>query len=79
MVGYYLLSNRRRIAHFVLGGSTYCAIAALTLMGKLDLLPRKDDLVHWCVSRQISGFQGRINKPSDSCYSFWIGNIFSQL
>jgi len=55
------------------GGSTYCAVAALHLMGKLDLLPRKKQLIQWCVERQISGFQGRINKLADTCYSFWIG------
>jgi len=55
------------------GGPTYCAVAALHLMGKLDLLPRKKQLIQWCVERQISGFQGRINKLADTCYSFWIG------
>lgn len=24
-------------------------------------------------SNQIDGFQGRPNKPVDTCYSFWIG------
>jgi geranylgeranyl transferase type-1 subunit beta len=55
------------------GGSTYCAVAALELMGRLHELPRKDKLIKWCIERQISGFQGRINKPADTCYSFWIG------
>jgi len=55
------------------GGSTYCAVAALSLMGKLDALPHRDGLIRWCVERQSSGFQGRINKDADTCYSFWIG------
>jgi len=55
------------------GGATYCAVASLHLFGKLDKLPRKEALIKWCIERQISGFQGRINKDPDSCYSFWIG------
>jgi len=55
------------------GGSTYCAIAALHLMGRLADLPCKEELIQWCIKRQVSGFEGRINKGSDSCYSFWIG------
>lgn len=55
------------------GGSTYCAVNALALMGALDRIPNKDKLVRWLLSRQVSGFQGRINKDPDSCYSFWIG------
>jgi len=61
------------------GGSTYCAIATLYLLGKLDQLPHKDKLIHWCINRQISGFQGRINKPADTCYSFWIGATLTML
>lgn len=30
-------------------------------------------LVLWLTQRQVSGFQGRINKDQDSCYSWWIG------
>jgi len=56
------------------GGPTFCAIAALSLMGKLDEgLVSKKDTLSWCLSRQVSGFQGRANKPPDTCYSFWIG------
>eukprot|EP00698_Gefionella_okellyi_P001395 TRINITY_DN11340_c0_g1_i2.p1 TRINITY_DN11340_c0_g1~~TRINITY_DN11340_c0_g1_i2.p1 ORF type:complete len:324 (-),score=44.27 TRINITY_DN11340_c0_g1_i2:105-1076(-) len=61
------------------GGSTYCAVAALTLMGKLDAVPRRADLVRWCVNKQVGGFQGRTNKPADSCYSFWIGAALDML
>lgn len=55
------------------GGSTYCAVNALALMGALDRIPNKDRLVRWLLERQVTGFQGRINKDPDSCYAFWIG------
>jgi len=60
------------------GGSTYCGIASLALMGALDqsfyhFNGWKDDLIRWCVSRQIEGMQGRPNKLEDTCYSYWIG------
>ncbi|RIB01474.1 terpenoid cyclases/protein prenyltransferase alpha-alpha toroid [Gigaspora rosea] len=56
------------------GGSTYCAIASLYLLNKLDEgLLSKDKTIFWLISRQESGFQGRANKPPDACYSFWIG------
>jgi len=61
------------------GGSTYCAVAALHLMGLLDTLPRKQELVQWCLERQVSGFQGRVNKVPDTCYSFWIGSALDLL
>jgi geranylgeranyl transferase type-1 subunit beta len=56
------------------GGSTYCALASLKLMGLLD--PKDNahrDTLQWLLKRQTIGFQGRVNKPEDSCYSFWIG------
>ncbi|CAH1796387.1 unnamed protein product [Owenia fusiformis] len=57
------------------GGSTFCAVASLVLMDKLDVLsPREvENLKRWCILRQQSGFQGRPNKPVDTCYSFWVG------
>jgi len=61
------------------GGSTYCAIAALHLLNRLHQLPKRDQLIRWCVERQISGFQGRINKDPDCCYSFWIGATLTLL
>ena len=41
-------------------------------MNRLHLVPR-DKIIRWCLHRQVSGFQGRINKPPDTCYAFWIG------
>lgn len=55
------------------GGCTFCAVAALSMMGRLHQLAGKEQLIDWCVKRQHFGFQGRIEKPMDSCYSFWVG------
>ncbi|XP_011504497.1 PREDICTED: geranylgeranyl transferase type-1 subunit beta [Ceratosolen solmsi marchali] len=58
------------------GGSTFCAVASLYLMNELNnVLSEKqlDRLKRWCLMSQDGGFHGRPGKPSDSCYSFWIG------
>ena len=58
------------------GGSTFCAVASLVLMEKLDEVfssAELEGLKRWCIRRQQTGFQGRPNKPVDTCYSFWIG------
>ncbi|KAI8059086.1 geranylgeranyltransferase type I beta subunit [Gongronella butleri] len=56
------------------GGSTFCGVAALGLMGRLDDgLVNRDMLVKWGLERQSTGFQGRPNKQPDTCYCFWIG------
>ena len=63
------------------GGSTFCAIASLVLMKRLDVLDAewKKELIHWCVSRQVGGMQGRPNKLEDTCYSYWIGGTLRLL
>merc|ERR1719347_1593611 len=73
------------------GGSTYCGVAALSLMGCLPSLPAhtRQGIVRWCVARQGrgsdraggagAGFQGRPNKPEDTCYSFWVGATLALL
>jgi len=67
------------------GGSTFCGIASLKLMGRLNqVLDDNDDnwrreLVQWCVFRQIEGLQGRPNKLEDTCYSYWIGGTLKIL
>lgn len=61
------------------GGSTFCGLAALVLMGRLDTLERKEELIHWCVHRQVQGMQGRPNKVEDTCYSYWIGGSLKLL
>lgn len=57
------------------GGTTFCALAALELSGQLHLLSSKqlEKMKRWLLFRQDGGFQGRPNKPIDTCYSFWIG------
>lgn len=57
------------------GGTTYCALAALHLSGQLRNVDAEtlEGIKRWCVFRQVDGFQGRPNKPVDTCYSFWIG------
>lgn len=61
------------------GGTTYCAIAALCLTDQLNILSHKEveKVKRWLVLRQDvqdgGGFNGRPNKPVDTCYSFWIG------
>ena len=67
------------------GGSTFCAIASLVLMGKLDQVLVNEwwqQLIHWCVHRQttaVGGMQGRPNKVDDTCYSYWIGGTLRLL
>ncbi|CAM9212397.1 unnamed protein product [Discosporangium mesarthrocarpum] len=55
------------------GGSTYCAVASLALMGELPNISeeRREGL--------DEGFQGRPNKDSDTCHSFWVGATLSIL
>ena len=57
------------------GGSSFCGVASLVLMDKLQAMPPafQKELTHWCVSRQVGGMQGRPNKLEDTCYSYWIG------
>eukprot|EP01134_Creolimax_fragrantissima_P003612 CFRG3612T1 len=63
------------------GGSTFCAVAALALMDRLDDLGQEqtEGLVEWLIKRQHFGFEGRPNKITDSCYSFWIGGALKIL
>lgn len=74
----FLFTWKNNVLHVCIfeGGSTFCAIAALVLMDKLyDAFNEKEikRLKRWCISRQQTGFQGRPNKPVDTCYSFWVG------
>lgn len=66
------------------GGSTYCAIASLSLLGRLwdaTVLTASqiERLKKWAVFKQDEGFHGRTNKPDDSCYAFWIGGTLRVL
>ncbi len=58
------------------GGYTYCGLAALALLGRVEAFLDTDALLEWLGRRQMpleGGFQGRANKLVDSCYSFWQG------
>ncbi|KAJ1971833.1 geranylgeranyl transferase type-1 subunit beta [Dimargaris verticillata] len=56
------------------GGSTYCAVASLQLIGQLATgLVDMSRTLQWCLQLQSQGFHGRINKPDDTCYAFWVG------
>lgn len=52
-------------------------------MGKLETVLNEqgwyDELIQWCVHRQIGGMQGRPNKAEDTCYSYWIGGTLRLL
>ncbi|KFD54322.1 hypothetical protein M514_04864 [Trichuris suis] len=66
------------------GGSTYCAVASLYLLGKLDDVnvlstAKRRQLLRWLVLKQNEGFHGRVNKDDDSCYTFWIGATLRML
>lgn len=64
------------------GGSTYCAVSSLLLMGRLEEVLSKRQvrrMCEWCLLRQQEGFQGRPNKQIDTCYSFWVGATLKML
>lgn len=63
------------------GGTTFCAIAALDLSDQLNILSDKtiEKIKRWLIFRQVDGFNGRPNKPVDTCYSFWIGSTLKIL
>merc|ERR1712130_15944 len=61
------------------GGSTFCAIASLTLMNRLNEIPDMACLLKWLMFNQGKGFKGRVNKPEDTCYSFWLGASLKML
>jgi len=63
------------------GGYTFCGLAAMVIMNKLDML-NIPLMLSWVTQRQMElegGFQGRTNKLVDSCYSFWQGALFPLL
>ncbi|TRY61325.1 hypothetical protein TCAL_06660 [Tigriopus californicus] len=63
------------------GGSTYCGLAALQLMDRLDALGsvQRRKMIRWCVNRLNEGFNGRPNKLDDTCYTFWLGGALTIL
>lgn len=63
------------------GGSVYCGVASLKLMSRMeDVSPAKwDEIIGWCESRQVGGYQGRLGKDPDTCYAFWVGSTLHML
>ena len=63
------------------GGSTYCAVAALSMLGELTNLDSniKEKCLKWLSFRLDSGFQGRPNKQDDTCYTWWVGGALKLL
>ena len=41
------------------GGGTYCAVASLALMGRLDDIPDRETLLQWLVSSSRQTIDGR--------------------
>ncbi|KAI0642970.1 terpenoid cyclases/Protein prenyltransferase [Trametes meyenii] len=72
-----------------LGGTTYCALAALHLAPETKLHPQASRItpqersrtIRWLVQNQTpsGGFSGRTNKVADACYCFWCGASLSIL
>ncbi|CAG9773090.1 unnamed protein product [Ceutorhynchus assimilis] len=62
-------------------GSTFCAIASLSLSDNLHRLSSQQflNLRRWLLLRLDTGFNGRPNKPTDTCYSFWTGGALKIL
>lgn len=60
------------------GGFTFCGVAAMEILGDVERF-NINTLINWLVEKQLSvegGFNGRVNKLVDSCYSFWQGAVF---
>lgn len=62
-------------------GSTFCAVASLALSNNLQRLSKEQfkNLRRWLLARLETGFNGRPNKPTDTCYSFWTGGALKIL
>ena len=61
------------------GGATYTALASWMLLG-WEVPPEiHEEILRFCTFRQIGGFNGRINKPPDTCYTFWVGGSLQML
>jgi len=61
------------------GGPTYCAVAALELASQPLQGEERERTLSWLIHRQRGGFQGRVEKEQDACYSFWCGAAIALL
>ncbi|KAI0373782.1 terpenoid cyclases/Protein prenyltransferase [Pilatotrama ljubarskyi] len=72
-----------------LGGTTYCAVAAIQLAPDTENSPlasrltsqERARMIRWLLQNQTpsGGFCGRTNKLADACYCFWCGAALSIL
>ncbi|KAI0351394.1 terpenoid cyclases/Protein prenyltransferase [Trametes cingulata] len=72
-----------------LGGTTYCAVAAIHLAPETERSPlasrlnphERARMIRWLLQNQTpsGGFCGRTNKIADACYCFWCGAALSIL
>ena len=65
------------------GGYSFCALASFIMLSQIGDKSYErinyDRLAEWLSNRQFTefgGFNGRVNKLVDSCYSFWVGACF---
>lgn len=56
------------------GGNVFCVISLLAILGRLDEVVDRKNLIDWLVWRQLpnGGLNGRPEKLEDVCYSWWI-------
>uniref|UniRef100_A0A060TB48 ARAD1B05456p n=1 Tax=Blastobotrys adeninivorans TaxID=409370 RepID=A0A060TB48_BLAAD len=56
-------------------GLTFCGLSLLTLVGRLDVTDKAwEPTIEYLSKRQddeTGGFNGRVNKPVDTCYAWW--------
>ena len=63
------------------GGSTYCALAALSMLDRLQTLEDhvQDKCRKWLSFKLSQSFHGRPNKVDDTCYTWWVGSALKIL
>ena len=63
------------------GGSTYCAVATLSMLGVLPTLEPKvrEKCQKWLSFKLDESFHGRPNKQDDTCYTWWVGGALKLL
>lgn len=49
------------------------------MLSLFDKYPGIEYLERFLINRQVGGFNGRINKKPDSCYTFWVGGALQVL
>eukprot|EP01063_Lacrimia_lanifica_P022589 TRINITY_DN30131_c0_g1_i1.p1 TRINITY_DN30131_c0_g1~~TRINITY_DN30131_c0_g1_i1.p1 ORF type:complete len:368 (+),score=89.51 TRINITY_DN30131_c0_g1_i1:56-1105(+) len=61
------------------GGTTFCAVASLVLLGAFDTI-NVARTRRWLMHRVLPcGFNGRPGKAADTCYTYWCGSTLQLL